>query len=276
MIRAALITALCTAGFLLLSGGCSGGPASAGGPPEASSPVNLPLSVSFAAGEGEELTCLPEEGSPVFLGISENRFSDEDELEDALEYAARQAVWYERIFGEAGILDTRRGPYTYLEVTFDESRVSVLKERLEVLDRHTDVRGTVIRAVLPGKSINLDFEAGKMILRQGSSYPSWAADIPEIPGYLVSLGIADKRFALTESVRAADEEAVMGLLSQISVEIEAVRAETLSEIGKINRRVTSQKASAEVTGLYIPSRWQSDNGRYFYSLAVCPESNRRR
>jgi hypothetical protein len=256
--------------------GCAGAPGPVNDPVGVNGTENHPLSSSFAAGERGELTTLPVDGSPVFLGISENRFYDADELDDALEYAARQAVRYERIFGEAGVLDTRKGPYSYVEADYDESRVGELEDRLEIIDRHTDVRGTVIRAVLPGASLDLDIEAGKMVPRRGSLYPSWTVDIPDIPGYLVSLGIADKRFALTESVRAADEEALMGLLSLISVEIEAVRAETPTEIGRVSRRVISQTASAEITGLYVPVRWQSEDGRYFYSLAVCPESNRRR
>jgi hypothetical protein len=280
LFRAGLGAAICTAGVLLLSvgalTGCAGAPDAADLPAEGAASENLPLTDSFAAGEGKELTCLPEKGKPVFLGISENRFYDEDELADALEYAARQAVWFEGIFGEAGVLDTRKGPYTFVEVGYDESRVPEVASRLEVIDRYTDVRGTVIRAVLQGAAIDLDIEPGRMISRRGSVYPSWTVDIPEIPGYIVSLGIADKRYALTESVRKADEEALMGLLSQISVEIEAMRAETLTEIGRINRSVISQTASAEITGLYYPLRWQSDDGRYFYSLAVCPESNRRR
>ncbi|MFP4563940.1 MAG: hypothetical protein ACLFRY_11600 [Spirochaetia bacterium] len=256
--------------------GCAGAPGPVNDPVEAAGTENHPLTSSFAAGGRGELTTLPVDGSPVFVGISENRFYDEDELDDALEYAARQAVRYERIFGEAGVLDTRKGGYTYVEVDYDESRVGELKDRLEIIDRHTDTRGTVIRAVLPGASLDLDIEAGKMVSRHGSFCPSWSAEIPDIPGYLVSLGIADKRFALTESVRTADEEALMGLLSQIYVEIEAILAETPTVIGRVSRRVISQTASAEITGLYVPLRWQSEDGRYFYSLAVCPESNRRR
>ena len=48
--------------------------------------------------------------------------------------------------------------------------------------------------------------------------------------------------------------------------------QTIDTVGQINTEVSSQRSQAELEGVYILARYQSQDGKYFYTLAVCPKN----
>lgn len=236
---------------------------------------NIPLEDVMSESSGRLWTTVPEDGNPVFLGVADNMFYDENEKEAALQDAALYAALYYYLDGETGFLEYRKGQFTYLDVKYMKSMVPEIQERLEVLDTYQDTEGTVLLAKLAGTSAPSYGYNPVPEGRSGSEKPSWIATIPEIPGFLVSVGVADKRSTLKQSILAADKQALSEMLRQLSLKTKAGRLEQDTDIGQVEKSATSQVAKAELQGMYILARWHSDNGKYFYSLGVCPESNRK-
>ena len=235
---------------------------------------NIPLEEVMAESTGRLWTSLPEEGSPVFLGIADNMFYDENEEAAALQDAAMYAALYFYLDAETGFLDYRKGQYTYLEVQYEPSLVPQLAERLEVIDMHQDKNGTMLLAALPDNNAPSYGYNPIPKGRAGSKEPEWVTSIPEIPGYIVSVGVTDRRASLKQSILAADKQALSEMLRQLSIKTKAGELEQTTSIGQVRKSATSQIAKAELKGMYILARWHSNSGRYYYSLAVCPESNR--
>lgn len=235
---------------------------------------NIPLEEVMAGSTGRLWTSLPEEGNPVFLGFADNMFYDENEEASALQDAAMYAALYFYLDGETGFLDYRKGQFTYLEVQYKPSLVPELAERLEVIDMHQDKNGTVLLAKLPDISVPSYGYNPIPKGRAGSKEPEWVSSIPEIPGYIVSVGVTDRRATLKQSVLAADKQALSEMLRQLTIKTKAGELEQTTSIGQVTKSATSQIARAELNGMYILARWHSNNGRYYYSLAVCPENNR--
>ena len=236
---------------------------------------NIPLEDVMSESSGRLWTTVPEDGNLVFLGVADNMYHDENEEEAALQDAAMYAALYFYLDGETGFLEYRKGQFTYLDVKYRISMVPEIKERLEVIDKYQDTDGTVLMAKLTGTSAPSYGYNPVPKGRSGSEKPSWIAAIPEIPGSIVSVGVTDKRSTLKQSILAADKQALSEMLRQLSLKTKAGELEQSTDIGQVTKSATSQVAQAELKGMYILARWHSENGRYFYSLGVCPESNRR-
>ncbi len=234
--------------------------------------TNIPFE-EFMEKEGGRLwTSLPEDGNPVFLGYSINFFDDDRETREALETAAVYASAYSWLYGETGFLDSRKGQFSYTEVKYDTDRVEDLIGNLEIVDTFRDKKGTVILAKLKEASAPAyGYNPVPNGYKRGKA-PEWTRILPSIEGYYVSVGVTDKKYDLATSFLAADKQALAELLRQINLKTKAGKAEqVIDKVGQINTEVSSQRSQAELNGVYILARYQSEDGKYFYTLAVSPK-----
>ena len=265
---------LAAAAMLMLLSSCATTPSggSAGGETEID---NVELSDAVSRDTGRMWTSLPENGKPVFIGLGPNMFDDDAEEDAALRDAARQAAMYLKMYGSTGFLDSRKGQFSFLEIEFDESRIDSIAQKLEILDKEVFSEGTVIRASFPGK--NAPFYGYNPVPRgkiSGSNQPVWVYQIPVIPGYIVSVGVSAKKSTVQASFIDADRAAIADMLMQVSTSTRAGDLEQATEIGEVRTSVSSHRASGTLEGFYILARWQSGDGKTFYSLAVSPEKNK--
>lgn len=268
-----LIISLLTAVLIFSFSSCA---TTGEGPAPAAAPVveNIPFSESMERETGRLWTTLPEDGSPVFLGYSVSYFDDDRETFEALRTAASYASAYSWLYGETGFLDSRKGQFSYTEIDFDVQRAESLVDDLEIIDQYSDRLGTVLIAKLNGVSApNYGYDPVPNGYKQGRA-PEWTMTPPDIPGYHAAVGVTDKKFDLATTFLTADKQALAELLRRINVQTKAGKAEqVIDTIGQINTEVSSQRSQAEIRGAYILARYQSEDGKYFYSLAVCPKDN---
>lgn len=233
---------------------------------------NIPFAETMERETGRLWTTLPVDGNPVFLGYSVSYFDDDREEFEALKTAASYASSYFWLDGETGFLDSRKGQYSYTEIDYDVDRARSLMEDLEIIDKYTDKLGTVLVAKLKGVNVpNYGYNPIPAGYKRGKA-PEWTVTMPKIPGYYVAVGVADKKFDLATSFLTADKQALAELLRQVNLKTVAGKLEqTIDTVGQINTEVSSQRSRAELEGVYVLARYQSENGKYFYSLAVCPK-----
>jgi hypothetical protein len=95
------------------------------------------------------------------------------------------------------------------------------------------------------------------------------SDTPEIPGFDVAVGVAERRLRRADSVTAADERALGEIVLARGARVRAVEdARRVEGEGAVGQRTKAQEAADAVRGFYVLSRFVSSDGRYYYSLAV--------
>jgi hypothetical protein len=263
---------LAAGSFLLLFFGCATG---GGTVSDVNEMVieNIPFSETMEREAGRLWTTLPVDGSPVFIGYSVSYFDKDREEFEALKTAAAYASSYFWLYGETGFLDSRKGQFSYTEIDYDVDRSQSLVKDLEIIDKYTDKRGTVLAAKLKGAGVpNYGFNPIPSGYKRGKA-PDWTVTMPKVPGYHAAVGVADKKFDLATSFLTADKQALAELLRQVNLKTVAGQAEqTIDVVGQINTQVSSQRSQAELQGVYVLARYQSEDGKYFYTLAVCPKN----
>lgn len=269
-----IVTSILSAGLLsMMFSSCASSGTSAG--PGTAAPAvvkNLSLVETMERESGRLWTTLPEDGNPVFLGYSVSYFDDDRETLEALKTAAAYASSYYWIYGETGFLDSRKGQFSYTEIDYDTDRAESLLDDLEIIEKYTNRLGTVLIAKLKGAAApNYGYDPIPNGYKRGKA-PEWTVTLPTIPGYYAAVGVSDKKFDLATSFLTADKQALAELLRQINVKTKAGKAEqTIDTVGQINIEVSSQRSKAEINGVYILARYQSEDGEYFYTLAVSPK-----
>ncbi|TFG64527.1 MAG: hypothetical protein E4H36_02725 [Spirochaetales bacterium] len=217
---------------------------------------------------------MPYQNKPVFFGIATRLRDREEEQKLALEYAAGQASKFLRLWGKADFLkqktNTGVGYLQSVETNFDESLIPSLVERLNVVTEYQDNRGTYVVAefdeTLPAP-VNYSLKAG-------SGTPEWVNVPPTIPGYLVGVGVAQAKRTLADSITSADEKAFEEIIKQIAIEIKLLdEYQSVDRVGTSMDSTSLETAQGEIKGFYVVSRMVSPDGRYYYSLAVCPQQN---
>jgi hypothetical protein len=216
----------------------------------------------------------PNEGSPIFCGVSARQLDRDEEKQRALEDAARQASMYFGLIGQAKFLKQKTtGSIGYLQdidIGYDEQLAAQLVDRLEIILEYQDTRSTFVKAVLPSITMGaIPYRAGPL----PNSTPAWVLNPPEIPGKLVGVGVAQRKRLASDSIAAADEKAVEELLTQVSTKIQTIQSErTIDSVGTLHDTTSLEVAKAELDGYYVLSRWQE--GNYYYTLAICNRPNK--
>lgn len=212
----------------------------------------------------------PRDDAPLFVGFS-SRLRDRDEEEGvAILDAAAEAVRYLEV-GVSVVFISRQsgrsvGYAEAVQTRIDEDRVKQVREGLEVVESQRDGRGTVVVVAAPElEGINLPRAAQPA----GSSPPAWIDARPRLPGYDVGVGVAGRRRNRSNSVTAADEEALAEIVLQRAARLRAVGdSRNIDGVGTAEQTTRAQEAADIVRGFYVLSRWRSPDERYYYSLAV--------
>jgi hypothetical protein len=76
---------------------------------------------------------------------------------------------------------------------------------------------------------------------------------------------------LSESLGAADEQAMANLARQFHIEVERKRLDLEQSGGTAYTQYNIQRSEAVLSGVYVMDRWISTDGNSYYTLAVVPE-----
>lgn len=209
----------------------------------------------------------PRDGRVYFLAFCPRLRDREKELPECLEKAAAQAVKYRRVTVRAG-RSTRRVLLftvgdTWVDVEYDESRIEETSTRLNVVREHRSNEGTYLLAGLATEATI--GSASPAFLSFG---PDWIERGPVLPGYYTAVGVAKNKRLFRDSVEAADDDALAGLALQLGSESESG---LLDSTRRSPRRFGHEVTAARIHGFLVIARARSNDGRYYYSLAVCPK-----
>ncbi|MFW5797129.1 MAG: hypothetical protein ACOCXE_01340 [Spirochaetota bacterium] len=231
----------------------------------------------------------PRGGVPVFAGFAARRHNREEELQAAMEDAAREAVRYLEVRVSAVSISRREsGEATRAEAVrtrIDEARADDLVDRLETRARVQDERGTVVLVAAPSLGpVALPPAVDRGGLADGTdgqeagdgTIPAWVGRPPRIPGYDVGVGLSGRRRSRGDALRAADEAALAEIVTERAARLRATeeRRSTEEAAGTAERTVRLEEGVDVVRGFYILSRRRSSDGRYYYSLGIAPQSGR--
>jgi len=212
----------------------------------------------------------PRGGTPVFVGFSPRlRTRDEEEGVAILDAAAEVARYLE--VGVSVVFISRQSGRSadYAEAVqtrIDKERVEEVRDGLELVASHRDSRGTVAVVAAPELA---GLELPQSARPAGASPPAWIDARPRIPGYDVGVGVAGRRRSRSDSVTAADEEALADIVLQRAARVRAVGdSRNIDGVGTAEQTTRAQEAADVVRGFYVLSRWRSPDERYYYSLAI--------
>lgn len=221
----------------------------------------------------DTLLTYPENSKPVFIGFSPRLQEREGERTVAVKNAAVQAARYLTLTGGFSAETVTRGGFSVLntEVTIDDdiNLAERIADELVVTDTAVTAEGTLVRCIYPDAGI---IELKGYHPRVPPGTPNWLEKTPSIDNHLVGVGTAGRKRLLSDSFAHADKAALADILSQVSVTVHTESDQArFSGYGTMildRGRIT---AAGELTGFYVLDRWVSEDGKWYYSLAICPK-----
>ena len=263
--------------LLLLLAGCQSTPpsGSAGAEPADTSGPNR--STSTAPSSAKSLVdimdgTVPTDGVPTFLGIAQRRRDRSEEEAVALLHVADQVARYLQISGQYQIDFDSAGRTTLVKenilTDWNPERGQSLTDSFEVTDVYQDNDNTYVLARVPS------LKAAPVIpgLSTGRNKPAWVDTPPTLPGYIVSVGITQRRRVVKDSIDFADEDALKGIIMTMLSQVDAAFwSRSVEQQGETTGSTSSTiTGTGSLTGFYVLSRWISPDMSYYYSLAVAP------
>jgi hypothetical protein len=196
---------------------------------------------------------------------------EEAETEAIVWSAAIQAARLYRLRGEAYLLRERSagrsGYITDAHVQDDHELAVALAEKLIPVDAVKTESGRLIRFKLDEEMI----ESPGIATRTIDGRPTWLEKVPTSSRYIVGVGSARRSRLLRDSLEQADRNALVDLLSQLSVQVRSGQIRlSIEGVGTVSGQSSFEVIRGEIRGFYILDRWVSPDGEYFYSLAICP------
>lgn len=216
------------------------------------------------------LNTLPINGKPRFFASVQRLADREQELPAALLQASQQASKFvavkalSKFYSEK--LNSSMKYMRDLDVIWDRDLALEMIDQLEVIEIHQDTYGTYIIAELPTYSI----KQPAWVNSSTGSTPEWTSRIPEIPGYIASVGVALQTGYVADSFEASDNQALEDLSRQISVEIVTGKKQIVNSVGTATLNSNYESSEVVIPGFYILARWRTPDSRYYYSLGIAP------
>ena len=213
----------------------------------------------------------PDNGKLLFSSFIPRRAYREDEIKLAILDSSRQAsiLYNSKIDAKFAVKSNNRdlGYLEAIDVQYDKELASDLQSKIIIRNHFIDNEGTYILAELDG----VKFKGKFSNIAAPGGEPEWLYNVPEISGYLVSVGSVGRSRYKIDSIRRADEQALANLSKQVSVIVKAKRTDRDSEVsGSAFSETNYEVTSTFVSGFYVLGRWSTDNGNTYHTLAVCP------
>jgi hypothetical protein len=208
----------------------------------------------------------PQEGRVYFLAFCPRMMDREKELPECLKTASQQASKFERVTVSAGRSSRRVLLFTRhksrVEAEFDCELAEDMRTRLVVVREHRSDEGTYLLVGLGLETV----DPGLLVPTAPS--PEWIEKGYSLPGFYTAVGVVQKKRLFCDSAEAADNDALVGLALQLGSEVESG---LLDSSRRSPRKFGYEGTEARIHGFLVIARARSSDGRYYYSLAVCPK-----
>jgi hypothetical protein len=236
---------------------------------QSASPEQAPPDIKAQYDMGYFLTP-PENGVLVVIGVASRRRSRTEELEAALDDAARKVACYMGITGK--VIRERRASGSFFgfsaavqtDIVFDTG-YGKYREAL-VYDEAKDILRAVdavfVRCAYPAPEMNpIQYTPA---ITDGT--PEWVHSPPqEISGFLVGVGFAGKQRWFSETITKAYENAIAALLSRVSTTM-TVRDTDEAGRGAVSEIV--EVAEGVLSDFLVLETWIDPKTQSVWTLAV--------
>jgi hypothetical protein len=208
----------------------------------------------------------PVNGALVVIGVSNRQRRQHEEIESALEDAARKVALYHGLTGQVvTTLKTGAGFFDfYLNISArinpaSGSDYSIYKNELKY-DAENDVTRTnsavFVRCTYPAPRLNeLRYESGIV-----NGKPRWLhTRLREISGYITGIGFAQNQRRLKETIEKSCESAIAALMARSSATIEARNADSSagSVTSEIREIIEGELIDFQVLEIWIEPKTNS-------------------
>ncbi|MFP4618661.1 MAG: hypothetical protein ACLFMZ_07425 [Spirochaetaceae bacterium] len=215
----------------------------------------------------------PRNGEPVFLAVVPRRAHREEEYEYALWEIARQGALYRRLEVSAQFITAQTaadfGHDEKITVHVDNALIEAMREKVVPLEHFQDNRQSLVSGRIEGLSIpNYSVDRS---MRDG--LPLWIYTPPGIEGYYTTVGAVERKYLLSDSIRAADKKAMANLARQRRLKVDNYSDQLRSSAGAGYREFNLEVSEARLEGFYVLARWYSPKENLFYSLAACAKAD---
>jgi hypothetical protein len=188
--------------------------------------------------------------------------------------AALDAVKMEGVYVSAKTL-AQEGDYNFgyaanVKIDYLKEQAPAYLDKLELEEiLHTQM-GTVARFLYNGTSTSLSFD----LADNSEDQPLWVTEPPDIDGYILAIGSADRHRSWGNSFAAADENAIANLTVTLYGKLKGIKDMNESFRNENSRLAMLETIFVSGEGILrdtmIIARWADKNEKQFYSLAVIP------
>ena len=203
-----------------------------------------------------------------FIGISPYYLDEKKSDEILLSDASQSAAVFDSVFGFSGKITGKSSAgiktgssFNYI---FDSNSYEYYKINLEEEATYRD-NGSIYRIY----RLENSFEFPSVEKSEKNKTPGWINSLPEIEGYMFSIGVSGRYSRIADSVKNADSAALEAMIKQKNITV-------YSDTGYNNLNPQSYEyASSGLKGFYILRRWWSSDRRNYYSLGVIKENRQK-
>lgn len=215
----------------------------------------------------------PKKGEPVFLAVVPRRAHRDEEYEYALWEIARQGSLYKHLDVSAQFLTAQTtadfGHDEKITVHIDNTLIESMRERVVPLEHFQDNRQSLVSGKIEGLTIP-NYPVDRSMRED---LPVWIFTPPQVDGYYTTVGAAERRSLLSDSIRAADKKAMANLARQRRLKVDNHSDQVKTSAGAGYREFNLEVSEARLEGFYVLARWYSAKENLFYTLAVCAKAD---
>jgi len=234
---------------------------------------NKILSVKEQGASGYWIT-KPSENALIIIGVSNLQVKRDSEIASAKEDAARKAAMYHGILGRIESFHSSGANYfdfaadSKVELEYDTDYTKYI-DRL-TFDPEHDVFATddavFVRFKYTTTAAPVDYKTSM----NDDGRPNWthSRDIPQINGYITTVGFARNQVRLKDTIRKSSEAAVARMIEDMSTQI---ISSDKSGTGKGSSGQIRTKSEGKLDNFQIIEFWIDPKTGYVYTLAIAKQ-----
>jgi len=216
----------------------------------------------------------PSENTLIIIGVSNLQVKRDSEIAAAKEDAARKAAMYHGIRGNIESFHSSGVNYfdfaadSKVELEYDTDYAKYI-DRL-TFDPEHDVVATNEAVFVRFKYTTAAAPVDYITSMNDDGRPNWtySRDVPQINGYITTVGLARNQVRLKDTIRKSSEAAVARMIEDISTQITSTDK---SGTGKGGSSQIRTKSEGKLDNFQIIEFWIDPKTGYVYTLAIAKQ-----
>ena len=217
---------------------------------------------------------LPSGNKLIVIGISNPMIKRQDEIISAKKDAARKIAMF---FGVYGTVEAANRTGSNILDYSHESNISLSydSDYESFIDKlQYDPKDILItaEAVFIRFWIDIDIDEINYTVDTGINRPAWIRNrnLPDIPGYVTSVGFARNQRRLKDTIFKSTEDAITRMIADLNT---VVNTKEISIAGKNSSSYIHTKSEGKLNNFHVIEFWIDPETRFVYTLAAARKGN---